>query len=370
MGRSFGGGRSGGGGGFRGGGRSFGGFSGGRRSSGRSFGSGLGGGPRPGGFGSPRPGVFGGGFAPRPTRSFFGGGGGSGIWPFLAGMGIGRSMNNSVPPAGPAGPAPQGPAQGSGGCGRGCIVVVIVALVCALISTAFTSVTSCSTSTVEITASTHEREALPADAAEKTALYDDADGDWIHSPAVVEQGLEEFYDLTGVRPFLYILPNGTSTSATELGQVALQLYDELFDDEAHFVLVFCDDGQGSFTCGYAAGSQAKSVMDDEAIGILSDYLDRYYQDLSIDQEEIFSRAFADTAKRIMTVTTSPIVYVAGAVAVIAVVGGIVFVVHKRAEARQSEQEHLEEVLNTPLETFGDKKLNDLEEKYRSPSNDD
>ena len=47
-----------------------------------------------------------------------------------------------------------------------------------------------------------------------------------------------------------------------------------------------------------------------------------------------------------------------------------FLAKKQQLEAQGEQEHLEEVLNTPLETFGDAKLDDLEEKYRSPSNDD
>lgn len=344
MGRSFGGGGRSGGGGFSGGGRSFGGFSGGRRGGGRSFG-----GPRPGGF------------APRGRVRIYGGGGS--FWPFLAGYGLGRgSGGGSEPPRDGGGPS-------GGGCAPGCLTLLVAFLIVAVLFSAMGSFRSCSPGS-SIPASTVEREALPAGAAQTTGYYTDADGDWIRSPSVLENGLAEFYRATGVQPYVYILPNGTSTSATELGEYANELYDQLFSDEAHFLLVFCDDGQGSFTCGYAVGSQAKTVMDDEAIGILADYLDRYYQDLSLSQEEIFSLAFADTAERIMHVTTSPVVYIAGAVAVVAVGAAVVLVVRKRAEVRRRDQEHLEEVLNTPLETYGDQKLDDLEEKYRSPSDGD
>lgn len=51
-------------------------------------------------------------------------------------------------------------------------------------------------------------------------------------------------------------------------------------------------------------------MDNEAVSILADYLDRYYNDSSVSEEEIFSNAFAKTADRIMTVTRSPVVPVA------------------------------------------------------------
>lgn len=65
-------------------------------------------------------------------------------------------------------------------------------------------------------------------------------------------------------------------------------------------------------------------MDDEAVGILSDYLDRYYTDTSMGDEEFFSTVFAKTAERIMSVTRSPwptvliVVVVAAAVVLVVV----------------------------------------------------
>lgn len=362
MGRSAGGGGgSRGGGGFGGGGRSSGGFSGGRGGGRRSFGSrGFGGGGVPwGGFRPPRP----------PRRVYYGGGGG--FWPFLAGWGIGRgSSARRAAAAGPMPPTSGGDPERNNGAARGCLIGIVVVIACLLLFMVMAPGRSCSMfSGGDVTASTHTREPLPASAVNETAYYTDESGDWIRSPSTLEQGLRAFQEKTGVQPYIYILPNGTTTSTSELTKRAEELYDTLFTDEGHFLLVFCDDGDGSFNCGYTAGSQAKSVMDSEAVSVLADYLDRYYQDLSLSEEEIFSKAFASTADRIMSVTTSPIVYVAiaGAVVVVAVV--VVVVVRRRAEARRREQEHLEEMLNTPLETFGDAKLDDLEEKYRSSSSE-
>ncbi len=352
MGRSGGGGGGGRsfGGGFSGGGRSSGGFSGGRRSGGRSLG---------GGFGS-----FGGGFAPPPPRRIYRGDGG--FWPFMAGMSVGRATSRRRDPAGPA-PEPGGsPGCAAGGCAGILVAVLVFALVVAFLGALLPSCSSGSA----IASSTVERTALPATAAHETSWYTDEDGDWIHDPAKLEEGLEAFWRETGVRPYVYILPNGSVTSASALKERAEELYGELFDDEAHFLLVFCDDGQGSFACGYTVGSQAKTVMDDEAVGILQDYLDRYYQDLSLSEEEIFARAFADTGERIMSVTPSPVGPVVVCVAVVAVAAIVFAIVRRRAAERQREREHLEEVLNTPLESFGDTDLDDLERKYRTASTDD
>ena len=85
---------------------------------------------------------------------------------------------------------------------------------------------------------------------------------------------------------MYILPNGETTSVSELTERAKQLYPALFSDEGHFLLVFCDDGRAHSTAVTPWAARPRPVMDDEAIGILADYLDRYYADMSISEEEI------------------------------------------------------------------------------------
>ena len=171
--------------------------------------------------------------------------------------------------------------------------------------------------------------------------------------------------LARIEPYLYLLPNGATTSITELTAYAEELYPQLFTDEGHFLLVFCDDDRGSYNCGHVVGIQAKTVMDDEAVAILADYLDRYYNDYSISEEEIFSNTFEDTGERIMTVTKSPLPTVAVCIAVV-VVAALVFVtLKKRREQREREQKRAEEILKTPLEKFGDKEVEDLAKKYEN-----
>ena len=215
------------------------------------------------------------------------------------------------------------------------------------------------------------REALPASAVVETAYYTDADGDWIHSASRLESGLRSFYQETGVQPYVYILPNGTTTSTQELAQQAEDLYDELFEDEGHFLLVFCDDGSGGFNCGYAVGSAAKSVMDDAAVSVLSKNLDRYYQTADTD-EEVFSLAFSKTADEIMGSSSSGSdsavsLAASGVIIVAALVVLIVMLVKRRrdqkAAAEAKRQAEMERILNTPLEKFGDKDVEDLAEKY-------
>lgn len=224
---------------------------------------------------------------------------------------------------------------------------------------------------------TAAREALPASAVHQTGYYTDEDGDWIHDADELESGLRSFYQATGVQPYVYILPNGALTSTEKLGQKAEGLYNKLFSDEGHFLLVFCDDGNGGFNAGYAAGSQAKTVMDDEAVGILADQLNRFY-DSAPSEEQVFSRAFEETGKRIMagsgasagsagrTADGLPTVptFVLSLVIIGAGIALLVYYVIKKRRAEQAlEQQRMERILSTPLETFGDQTVEDLAKKY-------
>lgn len=368
-------GRSGGGGGFSGGG----GFGGGFGSGGGGFGGGFSGGS---GRGRSAGGGFGGGGFGGYPGGYYGGGGS--FWGGLLGglIGSSRGGGSSRPPqmpvggpqqpgpGGPVGGGPGGPAGGgqpgapqgkapNSGCGTVFVILAAVLLVVLLVVALGGG--GCSASGVP--ASTVERTALPAGAANETSYYTDVDGDWIHNPAKLERGLRHFYEETGIQPHVYILPNGSVTSYQELEAIAKEKYNELFTDQAHFVLVFCDTGDGRFNAAYWAGSQTGSVLDNEAMQIFEAYLSQDYDDLSLSEEEIFSKAFSDTADRIMTVTPSPlpIIAVCGAVIIVAVV--VFVIVRNRRLARQREAERMEQILNTPLESFADGELEDLEKKY-------
>ncbi|MBR2752749.1 MAG: hypothetical protein IKE02_03415, partial [Lachnospiraceae bacterium] len=295
MGRSGGGGFSGGGGGFSGGGGHGGGFSGGRsgsggrssshsHSSGHSYSSGH----------SHSGGYYSGGFGP---IIFFGGG----------------SHVNHHYPSQSSGSNSSGSNSSSSSNqntvpvkrGAGCGTIILVCLFFFFLMTLLGALTgNHSTQSSSITPSTQQREKLPASAVNLTAYYTDADGDWIHNSYTLEEGMKQFYEETGVQPYVYILPNGSTESADELRDFAQEQYNKLFNDEGHFLLAFCDNGYGGYNCGYWMGNQASTVMDSEALEILQNYLAYYYSDMDISEEEIFSLTFSKTGTRIMTVTKS------------------------------------------------------------------
>lgn len=264
-------------------------------------------------------------------------------------------------PGGPNAPQPGSPQGKSSNSGCGTVFVIVAAVLLALLLVVALGGGGCSGANVP--ASTVERTALPAGSVNETGYFTDEDGDWIHDPAKLERGLRHFYEETGVQPYVYILPNGSVRSYQELQSIAQEKYDELFTDQAHFVLVFCDDGNGRFNAAYWAGAMTGSVLDDEAINIFKAYLSQNYDDMSLTEEEIFSDAFADTADRIMTVTPSPLPIIAVCAAVIIVAVVVFLIVRNRRLAKQREAERMQEILNTPLESLADAELADLEKKY-------
>ena len=106
-------------------------------------------------------------------------------------------------------------------------------------------------------------------------------------------------------------------------------------------------------------------MDNEAVSILADYLDRYYNDSSVSEEEIFSNAFAKTAKRIMTTTKSPVVPVAVSFAAVVIIALIIFAVQKRREAKERQRQADEKMWSTPLESFGTDEAAERAKKYEN-----
>lgn len=361
MGRSGGGGGGHSSGGFSGGGRSSGGFSGGKPSGGSrsSFGAGSGNRPPSGPPLSNRPPS-----GPLPSGD-----------PHWHGRRRGRRKPPVVPVfvdashneyhyGGPSMPGGGAPSPGPEAFGRRrrrrWTILIVVALV-VLLSGVLGLASSCAGTHIDGTPIV-ERQALPAGAVVETGYYTDEDGDWIHDAATFEEGLRAFYQKTGVQPYVYILPNGSTADLTAFAE---EQYDRLFSDEGHFLLVFCDDGDGGFNCGYAMGSQATPVMDGAAIDVLAGNLDACYRNNSLSEEELFSKAFADTADTIMKrddYATGSIVCIV-IVLVPALIYAGVRIARSKREQRERDRELQEEILRTPLEKFGDQEVEELAKKY-------
>jgi len=363
-----------------------GGFSGG----GRSGGGGFGGGGRIGGGGFSRGGgSFGGGFSGRSGGSF---GGSSNRSSGSFGGSSNRSSGSyhsgpsftgaPVPPVRPrpvyysSGRVYRGSGTGRGmGCGVTAIIfLVIIFIIIFIMASSIGGIFGggSSTNSSGVTASTWQREALPAGSVNETGYYTD-ELNWIGNNTKLERGMKDFYHKTGVQPYLYITDtiNGSHyPTLDDLEAFAVEQYNQLFTDQAHLLLVFFEYDSNPYMVYCLTGSQAKQVIDDEAYNILLDYIDRYYYYNGLTDEEFFSNAFRDASERIMTVTTSPWIYVlviAGVVLLVVI--GFVWWRHAKKQ-KNLEAQQTEDMLNTPLDKFGDKEAEELGKKYDDDPNND
>lgn len=239
------------------------------------------------------------------------------------------------------------------------IITIIMIMVLVSVIMAINSNSSSEFRTVK------KREPLPMSMSTETDYYTDTLG-WINNSNVIEKGMIEFYKSTGVQPHLYIV-NNIEGNPSPNNDVAInwgnKIYDELFQDEAHMLLIFLDNGQdyGAWIIG---GSQTKTVIDSEAQEIIHNYVDKYYYS-SLDDDEMFSKVFSESAESIMTVYKSPWIKVALVVIGVVVLIIILKFINKRKEQQLKENEQTIEILNTPLEKIDIKdEADDLANKYK------
>ena len=130
-----------------------------------------------------------------------------------------------------------------------------------------------------------------------------------------ESGLRYFYTKTGIQPVVYI-----TDETDDLNSLAEKKYDTLISDNGHlfFVLgVELDDAGNIVNYKYniEIGKDASSLMDNEAMAILSQYIDRAWNSES--RNTFVSVGFENTTNRIMSITKS---YLRTAFIVAAVLG--------------------------------------------------
>jgi len=254
------------------------------------------------------------------------------------------------------------PAVGETKSPRGCLrmVLAVVFVICFITPLLSNGVMS----------NTEKREPLSGVVMETEYYIDMAD--FISSKSELEAGLRTFYEKTGVQPFIYILNDMEnvyiSNSDSEWNTMANAAYDELFVDEGHLLIMFCDYDNG-YGIYYLLGSQAERVMDDAAMKVLLNHIDANYHKSPLSNEEVFSLAFAESANEIMPRKTDYFAYVffwgigLGLFFLFVVLPANRKKKIDQAEREEREKEELRKILEVPLETFGSDEAAERAKKY-------
>ena len=107
-------------------------------------------------------------------------------------------------------------------------------------------------------------------------------------------------------------------------------------------------------------------MDNEAISIFWGYFEQNYYNTSLSTEKMISKTFSQTAKSIMSKATNgwDVMKTVGIVIGVIIILMIIYNMFKKKAQREKEkEEYTKEILDKPLETFGED-TKDLEDKYK------
>ncbi|MBO6140443.1 MAG: TPM domain-containing protein [Ruminococcus sp.] len=232
------------------------------------------------------------------------------------------------------------------------LIIFAIVLVLYIIGDFLPAITK-SGSSDSIQKSTVEREKLESSSIVETdSYYIDSLG-WISDRQELEEGMEYFYEKTGVQPFLIItdeIDGSHSFDEYEVEDYANEVYEELFDDEAHLLVIFYEYNE-VYHSYCLTGTEAKTVIDDEAREIVLDYIDHYYYS-DYDEDTMFSKVFTESADRIMTVTPHYGWIVAIILLVIVVLCLLLSWWTKKKRAKLAEMNKAQQILDQDLNSFG------------------
>lgn len=192
---------------------------------------------------------------------------------------------------------------------------------------------------------------------------------WVDNISQTETELKNFYNKTGVQPYVVFCKYNTSlTTDEQKEEYANEYYDKNINNEGTFLFMYfaeANEDDVGYMC-YVNGKKVSSVMDAEAVNIFWNYMDsNWYSDKSTD--DVIIDTFDSTAKTIMhkSATLADVgVKVAGVALVVVIIGGVVIIMKVRRKHEHERAEETERILKTDIHgDVGNSPADDLADKY-------
>ncbi len=215
--------------------------------------------------------------------------------------------------------------------GRNSLGVIVIVLVIIIIFTFYTQFSM----NEGITKSTIQRAKIESsfDYANDNCFTDM--GTTVEDESPLRNSFKTFHNKTGVVPYIYILPAGGA--AQDMEALADEKYAELISGDNHFFVLLQPKGGYECSFTYRLGENAKKVMDDEALKIFSDYLNKFYSARQTDNQTYLVSTYGYTADRIMSTSNVDVKsLVFGIIVIVVLVCVIIYWIRKKK--RESENE--------------------------------
>ena len=221
-----------------------------------------------------------------------------------------------------------------------------------------------------------------------TGVVDSSKGYWVDESTPVngqqwidgtnkkylEDGFSEFYNKTGVFPYLYVVDSYGDSGSFDTYEE--RVYDDLFGDcPGNLLFVFISN---DLTYYIAAGTGTGSVVNDKTVPyVIQSKLTNCWNNSRYDGDlaKIYGAALSSSATQLMKeAETKKLASNNFKVIMIVLISAIGFVVvlliimhwwKKRKQVQKEEDERLQKILAQPLSTFGEQAIHDLGKKYEA-----
>ncbi len=200
-----------------------------------------------------------------------------------------------------------------------------------------------------------EREKLESGLCKESSQWIDDELGWLRSQSTVRNGMKDFYDQTGVQPYLIITDNingkGRDVTDSEVEAYLEDIYDSLYSDEGHMIFLFDEYSESQYLRYLYVGSAAKSVMDSSAEEIFLNLADRYYEDYTLSDDEYFAKIFTESANVLMkdyTANTRSRTMITVILVIAIAIVVILLIVRQIQASKTKEAEHMKDILNTDI----------------------
>ena len=201
-------------------------------------------------------------------------------------------------------------------------------------------------------------------------MLDDELG-WITNKQSVIGAMDDFYESTGVQPYLLICNNlggkGGDITEAEAEATLIALYKSKFNDEGHMILAFMEYETSLYIPYIYVGEDAAKVINDNSKKIILDTINSFYTDTSLTDDEYFIKIFDDSAYVIIDATTVlrmlPCFVYGGMLAclIIALLHELHLIIKVKEMQAEKQEEKLKAILDTPVNELSD---DFLKEKYK------
>ncbi len=246
----------------------------------------------------------------------------------------------------------------NGGC-TGCLTVAIIIFVILILIVAISSSFGGGGSgdySRGIPASSYNREKLEGTTWDNDCVVDEIG--WISEDGSVsglERQLREFYDKTGVQPYVYFVGYRPEllTEANKADFASDYYENEIANDYTFAFFYFEEENPDDVGyMHYEGGSRALGVMDPEAVEIFWAITDSEWYNFDQSTEDCMANIFIRTADRIMTksATTADITKIVLVIVLVIVIAAVIIIImNKRRKQEKERNEETRRILETPLE---------------------